>query len=394
MSLRPKFSLLSKKPLFLAMVFALFNNPVFAQAASSVTQSSNLLNQKNFSGSSVLSLMFGAFCCASIFWWRREKSKEETLERRSSLLKGKAKNGSERKLPHHSSKDGNDQNASGVNADVATWIQNNIDNNKQGRNTRQEMLRRPINQTAFALGESALVFQLPPSPSPIVPLPISNDKMLVDAIEQIQLFNAAEDEREAAISILVSYKSGNAVEALTQVAHYDESARLRIAALSGLGELDHESVFEPVLLTCADPAREVRAAAARTFARLSVNRAEAYTRIVESEDAERLRLASMVCIEARLAKHTLARLSHHDSQQANDAFAMARLLVAAGQFTPITEVISGAQDAKTGLIMVKALHAIKPLKMIPALYHLTTLNTVSAEVKEAIGELVAELSAP
>jgi HEAT repeat protein len=191
---------------------------------------------------------------------------------------------------------------------------------------------------------------------------------------------------------LIAFKSGNAVEALTQVAHYDESSRLRITALSGLGEFDHESVFEPVLLTCADPAREVRAAAARTFARLSVNRAQAYTRIAESEDPERLRLASMVCIDAGLAKHTLARLSHPDSERANEAFAMMRLLVAAEQFAPITESISSSEDDKASLIMIKALQIVKPSKMVPALYNLTTVNGVSAEVKRAISELVAELS--
>ena len=392
MSLRQKSSLLSKKSFFLLTVFAMLNNSVFAHLASSVSQFSNSSNQNNFTTGYVLILVFGAFFCASIFWWRREKSKDEILERRSSLIKGKAKNGNERKLRPQSTKIGNERNETEVSADVATWIQNNIDNNKQSSDARQERLRRSINPAALALGKSALVFQLPPSPSPIVPLPISNDKSLLDAIEQIQHFNAAEENREAALSILIAFKSGNAVEALTQVAHYDESSRLRIIALSGLGEFDHESVFEPVLLTCADPAREVRAAAARTFARLSVNRAEAYTRIVESEDPERLRLASMVCIDAGLAKHSLSRLAHHDSQQANDAFAMMRLLVAAGQFAPITEAISNSQDDKASLIMIKALQVVKPSKMIPALYNLTTVNGVSAEVKRALGELVAELS--
>lgn len=392
MSLRRKSLGFTKKPLFLVTAFAILDKSVFAQLASSVTQSSNLLNQNNSASEYFLIFTFGAFFCASIFWWRREKSKEETLDRRSSLIKGKVKKGNEQNLPHRNPKSAGDRIETEVNADVATWIQNNIENSKQDGNGHSGMSRRPINPESFALGKAALVFQLPPSPDPIVPLPVSDDKTLIEAIEKIKPFNATEDERETAISVLVNYKSRNSVEALTQVAHYDESARLRIAALSGLGEFNHESVFEPVLLTCADPAREVRAAAARTYARLSVNRAEAYTRIVESEDPERLRLASMVCIDSGLAQNTLARLAHHDKQQADDAFAMVRLLSAAGHFALITEVISN-KDVKAGLVMVKALQVIKPMKMVPALYHLTTVNEIAPEVRKALSELVAELSA-
>ena len=374
------------------MVIAVLYNSVFAQLANSVTQSSDLLNHNNSAGGYFLTVVFGVFFSASIFWWRREKSKEETLERRSSLIKGRSKNGNGHKLSRQSPKDDGEKTQTAVNADVASWIQNNIENNKQTESERQERLGRPVNPEAYAFGKAALVFQLPPSPSPLVPLPMSNEQTLLNAIRQMQPFNASEEERESAINVLVNFKSSNSVEALTQVAHYDESARLRIEALCGLGEFDHESVFEPILLACADPAREVRAAAAKMYARLSVNRAEAYTRIVESKDPERLRLASMACIDAGLAKHLLTRLSHHDKQQVNDAFAMVRLLIAAGHFELIIDVIKDPQDVKAGLIMLKALQAIKPVKMTPALYHLTTLNDISPDIRKAINELIATLS--
>ncbi len=393
-SLHQKVLQFTERPIFLVTTIAVFDKSVFAQLASSVTQSSNILNHNNFTDRYFFVFSFGLFFCASIFWWRREKSREETLERRSSLLKGKAKKGNEPKLSSQKAKSAGDKTETEANADVASWIQNKFENSNQTGGELQETLRKTNHQGSLVLEKITPDFQLPPSPSPLVPLPISKDEALLDAIKQIQPFNASEEERESAISVLISFKSSNSVEALTQVAHYDESARLRIAALCGLGEFDHESVFEPVLLTCADPAREVRASAAKNYARLSVNRAEAYTRIVESKDSERLRLASMVCIDAGLAKHLLTRLSHLDRQQVNDAFAMVRLLAAAGQFNLITDAINNPQDIKAGLIMIKALQVIKPIRMLPALYHLTTLTDVSPEIKKALNEIIEEMSTP
>lgn len=387
------FLLLSKKTLLLATGFATLDNRVFAQMTCLAAHSHNLSAPSELAIWYVVFLILGTTFCASIFWWRREKDKDDTSKLPSSNNKNKIKDSSARRLRSRKSPDMADQNDGEINANLTTWIQNNIDNKNATGYQQQELLNRQSNNSSVTRAQTASLFRIPDALAPIDPLPISSDESLLDAIEQIQDFDVTEDKRETAINVLLTFKSQNAVEALTQVAHYDESARLRIAALNGLGEFDHESVFEPVLLTCADPAREVRAAAARTFARLTLNRAEAYTRIVESEDPERLRLASMACVEAGMATHALARLAHYDNQQANDAFAMVRLLVAAGEFVPIIKAISDTQDVRLSLIMIKALRAIRPIRMLPALYYLTDNSTLSAELKTALYELVAEISA-
>ena len=109
-------------------------------------------------------------------------------------------------------------------------------------------------------------------------LPISNDLALMDAIEISQdEFEEDEKVREIALRVLDSYKTRNAAECLGQMAHYDLSSNLRSKAVAALADFDHESVFEDILLACADPTREVRAAAARGLFRLSFDRAGAWT---------------------------------------------------------------------------------------------------------------------
>lgn len=382
-----KFLLLSKKTLFVAIIFSAFKKIALAGAATAAVNSFGVISERaNYiTLYQALVVCSGALMGASIFWWRRDKSKADATDN-----KGKGENS--RRAQAKNAANSLNQDDSTVNADVANWVRSNISNKKSFDGQQQDLSKRQSSKSAVARAQTVNLFRLPAPLPPIKALPTLNDQSLLEAVEQIHDFDATEEQREVAINIILTFKSTNAVDALAQVAHYDESSRLRIIALNGLGEFNHESVFEPVLLTCADPAREVRAAAARTLARLSVNRAEAYTRIVESKDSERLRLASMVCIDAGLATHALARLAHYDNQQANDAFAMVRLLTAAEQFAPITKAISDSSDARPSLIMIKALKAIKPVKMLSALSHLTNNAKLSIEVKRALRELITELN--
>ena len=133
------------------------------------------------------------------------------------------------------------------------------------------------------------------------PLSISNDDALMSAVEQTQdEYEEDEQVRELAVRILARFKTRNSVEALSQVALYDLSSNLRSKAVSILADFDHESVFETILLCCADPTREVRAAAARGLFRLSFDRADAWSRIAETEDEFRMRQAARAATEADL----------------------------------------------------------------------------------------------
>jgi hypothetical protein len=101
-------------------------------------------------------------------------------------------------------------------------------------------------------------------PKMIKPLDESGDEGLLAAIDEMHDDSDADsDIRMIALHVLAGSKSSNAVEELSQIALYDLSTTLRAKAVGMLADFDHESVFETIVLACADPSREVRSAVPR-----------------------------------------------------------------------------------------------------------------------------------
>lgn len=224
------------------------------------------------------------------------------------------------------------------------------------------------------------------------PLPLSNDESLMSAIEQAQdEFEEDENVRDLAVRVLTAFRTRNSIEALSQIALYDLSSNLRSKAVAILSDFDHESVFEMILLACADPTREVRAAAARGLFKLSFDRADAWTRIAEGGDEYKMRQAARASIEGDLVERSLDRLVHPDMKYAYEAFTLVALLVKAGE----TEVISGALENHKNLNVRKAiLHVIKVIKEQNAVEWLCELlenDKLPAEIKEEINLTIEEI---
>jgi hypothetical protein len=352
--------------------------------------------------------VLGAAFFASVVYWRREKAKRETFSSRRNATSSRSANKHEpvrKPRPQNAVSGSGKRTETEINAEITDWIRSNLDKKAAEKKSgdfapverrvasavatvpevKEESRRNAKKQIPF--------FLMPPTPAPFVPLPLSQDEFLLEAIEQLQDFDAAEDERTVGVRVLSAFKSRNAVEALTTVAHYDQSARLRIAALDALAAFDHESVFETILMACADPAREVRAAAARALSRLNVNRTDAFNRIVESRDRERLRLAALACLEAGFAKQAFQRLLHEDERQANEAFAIIRLLISAGEITPVMSVFAKSGDEEVKLATVAALRGLRSKDILPSLYDLMRRENFVPEVRKAINDLIDDLSA-
>jgi hypothetical protein len=192
---------------------------------------------------------------------------------------------------------------------------------------------------------------------PFTALPISNDEALLSAIEQTQdEYEEDEEVRDLAVRILAAFKTRNSVEALSQVALYDLSSNLRSKAVSTLAGFNHESVFEAILLACADPTREVRAAAARGLSRLSFDRADAWLRIGETGEPGRMRQAARAAIEGGFVERIYDRLVHRDLKHAFEAVGLLSLLIKADETAPIFQRLADEKDAQ----MQRAiLHVIK-----------------------------------
>ncbi len=227
---------------------------------------------------------------------------------------------------------------------------------------------------------------------PFDALPISNDEALMSAIEQVhEEFEEDEEIRALAVRILAAFRTSNSVEALSQVALYDLSSNLRSKAVTTLSEFDHDSVFETILLACADPTREVRAAAARSLFHLTFNRADAWARIANSGEKGRMRQIARAAIEADLVERSFERLIHQDRKYASEAFALVTLLIRSGELEVISDFLKKNKDIK---LRRAILHTIKVSKNKDALNGLNSLlkaENLSPEIQEDVDKTIEEM---
>lgn len=224
-------------------------------------------------------------------------------------------------------------------------------------------------------------------------LPLSNDESLMNAIEQAhEDFEEEEEEvRELTVKVLAAFKTRNAAEALAQFALYDLSSGLRSKAVAALTDLDHESVFEPILVACADPSREVRAAAARGLFRLNFDRADAWTRIAESGEEGRMRQAARAAQEAGFVERSVDRLVHHDYKIAYEAFALIALLIKAEETEVIFTTLENHRDANVRRALLHVIKVTKDQNALDGLYSMLEQRDLPLEIREELDRAIEEI---
>lgn len=224
------------------------------------------------------------------------------------------------------------------------------------------------------------------------PLFDSGDPALLNAIEQAnEEYEEDEAVRELAVRVLAAFRTKNSVEALSQIALYDLSSNLRARAVSILTDFDHESVFETIVLACADPTREVRAAAARGLFRLSFDRADAWKRIIETEDEFRMSHAARAATEAGIVVKTFDRLVHDDLKIAYEAFVLVSLLIKAGETTEIFDAIREHRDERVRYALLHVVRVQRDPRTVDELYKLEKNSGVPTDVSERVRETIHSL---
>jgi hypothetical protein len=227
-------------------------------------------------------------------------------------------------------------------------------------------------------------------PHGIEALPSSNDEALIEAIEQVlDEFNEDEEMKELSMRIIAAHKTSNCVEALSQVALYDLSATTRCRSIEILGEFDHESVFESIILACADPTREVRAAAARVLTRLGFNRADAWARISLLNEEGRMRQIARAAIEGGLVERYFDRLTHKDYKQAYEAFALFTLLLKARETEPVATALESHPSLTTRMAIIHVIKVNKEIDALPYLRKLAERKDLPKEVWESVENAIA-----
>jgi len=220
----------------------------------------------------------------------------------------------------------------------------------------------------------------------------SDAKVLTDAIERAnEEFEQDEKVRESAIRTLASFRTSNSVDALSQVALYDLSSSLRSKAISVLSDFDHETVFETILLACADPTREVRAAAARGLFRLNFDRSGAWKRIIATGDEFRMSQAVRAAIEAGIVTKSFDRLVHEDIKIAYEAFTLVALMIKSGENDEIFTALRDHKDERVKYALLHVLKAIRDERSLTELSALLETGKCSAEMIDRINDVIKSL---
>ena len=220
-------------------------------------------------------------------------------------------------------------------------------------------------------------------------LPVSEDPSLLNAIEQANdEYEEDESVRDLAVRILMAFRTRNSVDALAQIALYDLSSNLRSKAVSILTDFDHDSVFEAILLACADPTREVRAAAARGLFRLNFNRADAWKRIIETGDEFRMRHAARAAIEAGIVSKAFERLVHEDLKISYEAFVLVALLIRSGETEEVFDAIKNHKDERVKFALLHILRVVKDERSLDGLNDLRTGHTFPTDLTERIMDTI------
>ena len=228
------------------------------------------------------------------------------------------------------------------------------------------------------------------APSAVEALPEwFEDEELSEALAR--LGEADVEARAAAARRLAQFQVQRSVEALAAIAAGDPEAVVRSAAVTSLGEIEHGSVFAPVLMAFADEAREVRAAAARSLSRMSFDRAEGYVRLIETADDETLRRVAEACIKAGMVAQAIDRMISEDRRLAYESFSLLSLLAKAGEIGPLLAAITDHGEINVRLALIRLLGTAGRPEVADELRRLAVRDGMPEKVRSALMEVLYKM---
>jgi HEAT repeat protein len=221
-------------------------------------------------------------------------------------------------------------------------------------------------------------------------LPAGNeDVALTETLTR--LTSPDEQVRAQVIQELASHPVQRSVAALSSMALNDPDSGIRSAAVTGLGSIDHESVFATVLIALADDSREVRAAAARTLTSFHFDRADAYVRVMETADADTMREVAQACVKTGIVAQAVDRLASEDRHQAYEAFSLFSLLARANETQPILDTIQNHKDDEVRLCAIRVLNVAAQPDLAPKLREMVSGQDLPENVRTAMLEVMYKL---
>jgi hypothetical protein len=160
-----------------------------------------------------------------------------------------------------------------------------------------------------------------------------------------------------------------------------------------LADFDHQSVFETIVLSCADPSREVRAAGARALVKVTFDRGDEWARFALGDDKYLRRQVARAAVEAGLAERSFDRLTLRDERSVYEAFALVYLMVKADETEKIFDAIAGHRDTKTRIALLHILKVANVAEVIPPLSALIAAEPMSSVVADKAREVLLAINA-
>ncbi|MDX6712317.1 MAG: hypothetical protein QOH96_3333 [Blastocatellia bacterium] len=251
----------------------------------------------------------------------------------------------------------------------------------------------PFDSDAFALGDVGIDFtgeitELDPVAF-LEELPeTTGDPVFLGILDRVKRTDG--EERAEAVRSLGDFRVKQSVNALSQLAADQNEPVLRAAAITALGEIDHTSVFVPIIIALVEDAREVRAAAARALSGLSIDRADAYALVVQQSDPDTRHAVALACIKSGIARQAIERLSSVDKRQAYEAFATLAVLASSNEIATILDAM-GQSDETLAIAATRVLGAAGLPDSLPALRQMAVRDAISENVRTAISEVIYKI---
>jgi HEAT repeat protein len=210
----------------------------------------------------------------------------------------------------------------------------------------------------------------------------------IDDEDYLQVLEAALsddlEERCAAVKGLSQYPAKSVVDWLVGVSQNDQESIVRALAISSLAFIDHQSVLPAVLIGMADESREVRAFAARSFSRLSFDRASGYLNICRTTDKETLRRVASACVRAGIVSQNIDRLARYDRFQVAETFALICLLARAELVDSVFDVIVCHPNVKVRVGAVRLLASTREPFLVERFEELAQSKDLPEEVSTSV----------
>ncbi|NJM53893.1 MAG: hypothetical protein HC846_11200 [Blastocatellia bacterium] len=125
---------------------------------------------------------------------------------------------------------------------------------------------------------------------------------------------------------------------------------------------------------------------------MSFDRADAWVRIIETNEDGRILQAARAAIEGGFVERSFDRLIHRDSKYAYEAFVLLSLIVKSGEVERLIEAVKNHRDKRVSSAILHVFKISKDANALAVLYNLIENNNLPLDLKVEIDKTISEMN--